>query len=195
MARMLILDGDGRGTGTALDRAINAVAAEADACGDPCERLRLAELDLQQCVGCFDCWLKTPGRCRMRDGGPSLHAAMANADVVVFASPLRMGFTSALLKRACDRVIPNFLPYLEMIRGECHHRSRYGRHPEVGLLLERCDATEDEVAATEAIYRRMALSLCGKLAWVRFAESTAALATEEPAKATQSEVRRALHPV
>jgi hypothetical protein len=185
MARMLILEGDSRSAGTALDCSISALAAEAEARGDTWERLRLADLHLQQCVGCFDCWLKTPGRCRMRDGGPTLHAALAIADVVVLASPLRMGFTSALLKRACDRVIPSCVPYLEMIGGECHHRSRYGRHPDLGLLLERCDATDDEIAATEEIYRRMALNLCGKLAWVRFAGPTAAAAAQDPARATQ----------
>lgn len=192
MTRVLILDGDGRGGGTRLDLAVQSLIAEAQARGQSCERLRLAELKLHECIGCFDCWLKAPGRCRLRDEGPRLHAAMAVADVVVFASPLRMGFTSALLKRACDRLLPNFLPYLEMIGGECHHRSRYGRHPDVGLLIERCDATDDEVAATEQIYRRLALSLSGKLTWVRLADASAAAAPNDRAAGALQEVRDAL---
>jgi hypothetical protein len=167
MTRILILDGDARAPGTLLDRAIAALAAEAR--GDTCQRLRLAELTLHQCVGCFGCWLKTPGRCRLRDDGPQLHAAMAVADLVVFASPLRMGFTSALLKRATDRIIPNFLPYIEVVKGESHHLPRYGRDIDLGLLVERCDATDGELAATEQIYRRLARNLRGRFAWLRLA--------------------------
>ena len=176
MTRLLILDGDDRGPGTPLDRAIAGLQAEALGRGDACERIRLAGLTLHQCVGCFGCWLKTPGRCRLRDDGPRLLRAVVGADLLVFASPLRMGFTSALLKRATDRLIPVVLPYIEVVGGESHHVPRYGRGFDLALLVERGDATSDEVEATEAIYRRLARNMRGAFAWSR---DTAALAERE----------------
>ncbi len=164
--RTAILDGDPRGPGTPLERALSQWVQESQERGDACEWLHLRELEVHQCVGCFDCFVKTPGRCRLRDDGARLVAAAAQADLLVFAAPMRMGFTSALLKRATDRVVPILLPYVEIVDGECRHPMRYGRGIDLGLVVERGDATLDELAATEAIYRRLAKNVRGRLAWV-----------------------------
>jgi multimeric flavodoxin WrbA len=162
--RIAIFDGDPRPRGSALDRQLTAFVAEATGRGDHCRRLRLAEMTVHQCVGCFSCWVKTPGRCRLRDDGDQLLAATANVDLLVFASPMRMGFVTSLLKRANDRVLPNLLPYVRVVGGECHHPVRY-KPFDLALLVERGDATADELAATERIYGRLAKNTSGKLAW------------------------------
>ena len=168
--RIANFDGDARGPGSALDREITLFIEEAAACGDRCERLRLADLKLHQCVGCFDCWVKTPGRCRLRDDGARLVAALVRADVVVFAAPMRMGFVASLLKRANDRAIPILLPYIDVMGGECHHLVRY-HALDVALLVERGDATAEELAATERIYKRLAKNMSGKFVWFKMVEA------------------------
>jgi multimeric flavodoxin WrbA len=165
--RLAILDGDERPPGTLLDQAIVRLVAAATARGATAERIRLRNLRLHQCVGCFDCWVRSPGRCRLRDDGSRIVAAAAGADVLVFASPLIMGFTSALLKRAHDRILPILLPYIRVVDGECHHGLRYQQGPDVALLYERGDATDGEVAATVGIYARFVKNIGGRLAWVR----------------------------
>jgi multimeric flavodoxin WrbA len=165
--RIAVFDGDPRGFGTPLDRAIVHFVAEAEARGDSVERVNLRDHRFFQCVGCFDCWLRTPGRCRLRDDGDRLVAAIVDVDLLVFASPLIMGFTSALLKRANDRLLPFLLPYIRVVDGECHHLMRYGHGLDLALLLERGDATDAELEATLAVYRRFVKNIDGKLAWVR----------------------------
>ena len=59
----------------------------------------LRELNLHHCTGCFGCWIKTPGRCVARDDGPRVLAAEITSDFVLLASPLVLGFPSALLKK------------------------------------------------------------------------------------------------
>jgi len=171
--RIAIFDGDPRGRGTALDQAVTAFAEQAAANGDRCQRLRLAEMKVHQCVGCFACWVRTPGRCRLRDDGERLVAAAAGADLLVFAAPLRMGFVASLLKRANDRMIPVFLPYVDVVDGECHHPMRYEPF-DLALIVERGDASADEIAATEQIYRRMAKNMAGKLAWSKVVDTARA---------------------
>ncbi|MFH0902775.1 MAG: NAD(P)H-dependent oxidoreductase [Pseudomonadota bacterium] len=171
MQRIVILDGDPRGPGFPLDNALARLVTESLAKGDLCQRLRLSQLTIHQCVGCFDCWLKTPGRCRLRDDGSKLVAAIASASTLVFASPMRMGFTAALLKRATDRLIPIALPYIEVVNGECHHRTRYGHGIDVALMVERSDASAEELDATELIYRRLARNMRGRFLWFRAIES------------------------
>jgi multimeric flavodoxin WrbA len=167
--KIAVLDGETRGAGTALDRAIEGLMTQAAARGDACLRLPLSHLDIHQCVGCFDCWIKTPGICRLQDDGSRLAAASAWCDLMVFASPMRMGFTNALLKRATDRLIPAMLPYIRVVGAECHHTLRYDRGFDLALLLERGDASDEEIRVTEGVYRRLAKNVDGELAWVRLA--------------------------
>ncbi len=171
--RITVFDGDPRGRDSALDRELTAFCAQATARGDRCERLRLAELKIHQCVGCFSCWVKTPGRCRLRDDGARLLRATAGVDLLVLASPMRMGFVSSLLKRANDRLIPNLLPYVVVVGGECHHPLRYGPF-DLALLVEREDATDAELAATQRIYERLSKNTGGKLAWFRVIDGVTA---------------------
>jgi multimeric flavodoxin WrbA len=171
--RIAIFDGDPRPRGSALDRELGAFVAEASGRGDHCRRVRLADLTIHQCVGCFSCWVKTPGRCRLRDDGDQLLAAVANVDLLVFASPMRMGFVTSLLKRANDRVLPTLLPYVRVVGGECHHPPRYQGF-DVALLVERRDATDEELAATVRLYARLAKNTSGKLAWSKVIDGDAA---------------------
>ncbi len=171
--RITVLDGDPRSPGSSLDRAIEATMAAASLRGDTCERLRLAPLKIHQCVGCFDCWLKTPGQCRLRDEGSMIVRAAVDSDLLVFASPMRMGFTSSLLKRASERLLPFLLPELLVWEGECRHPLRYGRPLDIAVLVEGGDSTPEELQVVETIYRRVAKNVYGKFLWFKIAEKEA----------------------
>jgi len=106
----------------------------------------------------------------LRDDGKQLVAAIARADLVVFAAPMRMGFVDPLLKRANDRMIPVLLPYIVIREGECRHPARY-RPFDLALVVERGDSTTDELVATEQIYRRLAKNTAGKLAFFKVVEA------------------------
>ena len=73
-------------------------------------------MDVRYCVGCFGCWVKTPGECVSKDGSHDIRREVINSDLVLFASPLIMGFTSALLKKAHDKLIPLIHPYFELVQ-------------------------------------------------------------------------------
>jgi multimeric flavodoxin WrbA len=106
-------------------------------------RLDLRDLPLRHCVGCFGCWVKTPGQCVARDASLKMDRAVINADFVLWASPLKMGFPAELLKMALDKHLPLIHPYMEVAYSEAHHRRRYRRYPRIGLLLEREAATDE----------------------------------------------------
>jgi len=117
--------------------------------------LDLRDMDIRYCVGCFSCWLKTPGECVAEDSSSAVCRAFIASDFVLFASPVIMGFTSALLKQAHDKLIPTLLPYIGVYRDECHHVPRYEKYPRFGLLLEKGKDTDDEdVGIIADIYRQ-----------------------------------------
>ena len=65
--------------------------------------LTLREMDIKYCTGCFGCWVKTPGECVVDDASRDVCRAAIHSDLVLWASPVIMGFYSALLKRAADK--------------------------------------------------------------------------------------------
>ena len=71
-----------------------------------------------------------------------------------------MGFTSALLKKATDKLIPLLLPYFDFNNSEVHHIGRYEIFPLIGVLLEQSDDTDKEdLDIVNGIYSRIALIL------------------------------------
>lgn len=112
--------------------------------------LSIADMQINHCQGCWDCWVKTPGLCRNKDQGDILMSAVANCDALIYVSPIENGFISSELKKAMDRSIPTALPYIRLHDGECHHVSRYDTPELFSLLLLTDDHVDPE--AIEIIY-------------------------------------------
>ncbi len=128
-------------------------------------------MDIRQCVGCWDCWVKTPGRCRLPDDQEGLLRRVIEVDRVVFAAPLVMGYPSALLKRSLERFIPLLHPYITLINGECHHHKRYEHYPDLALLLEReADTDDEDLEIVRDLFTRCAVNFHGELKAVTTAD-------------------------
>lgn len=102
---------------------------------------------IANCLGCFGCWVKTPGTCVIPDDGREVAAAMIRSDMVVLLTPVTFGGYSSILKKAMDRIIPLLSPFFVKIHGEVHHKQRYDQYPDlfgVGLLRQE-DAESREI--------------------------------------------------
>jgi hypothetical protein len=105
--------------------------------------LDLAETKVNDCRGCFTCWLKTPGRCVHKDLDDFYHAYVSADKMIVF-SKVTQGFVSGEMKTLFDRMIPNYLPYITYKSGESMHYPRYEKYPDVEVYYEGKFETEDE---------------------------------------------------
>ncbi|MBN2159186.1 MAG: flavodoxin family protein [Spirochaetes bacterium] len=156
---IVILNGNPDPNARELERYIDALTAELAAKGHEVNAHTLRDMNIRSCTGCWSCWVKTPGMCAQHDDMPVVYTSVMAADLVLFASPIIMGFVSALLKRANERFIPLIHPYLVIDRGECHHLKRYTRYPELGLILHKgADADDEDIKITSDIYARIALN-------------------------------------
>src|SRR3990167_8501305 len=63
----------------------------------------LAGYDIGHCMGEFDCFVKTPDRCRIHDEGQEIERAEHDAELVVLVTPLHYGGYAAPLKKAVYR--------------------------------------------------------------------------------------------
>ena len=132
----------------------------------------LRKMNLHYCTGCWSCWWKTPGKCSIKDDAELIFDAVINSDLVLMASPLKAGFTTSELKKITDRLIVLLHPYIEIKQKECHHRKRYEKYPEFGLLLARENDTDDEdIKIVKDIYDRFALNFHSRIKYLMFVES------------------------
>jgi multimeric flavodoxin WrbA len=133
--------------------------------------LMLREMNIKYCTGCFDCWIKRPGECIFSDDSSSICREYINSDLVLFASPIIMGFTSALLKKANDKLVPLILYHQEFVLDEIHHKSRYRSYPQISLILEKeKDTDEEDIKIISDIYSRDAINMKASLGFVKFTE-------------------------
>ena len=98
------------------------------------ETFTLRDIAVAYCQGCFECWTKTPGTCKIDDAGRDLANAFTVCDVVVIATPVLFGSYSSEAKKVLDRTLGTLLPFFRRIDGEVHHVPRYKYPPALGVL-------------------------------------------------------------
>jgi multimeric flavodoxin WrbA len=84
----------------------------------------LRDLVIHNCIGCYGCWLKTPGRCIIDDVSRKITDLAARSSVWIFLTPVVYGGYSWYLKKAVDRMLPLFLPFFTKRDEETHHFMR-----------------------------------------------------------------------
>ena len=94
------------------------------------------EMELQPCVGCNACWLKTPGICSIKDGYDELLRAYLEYDAAVFICGTALNFVDHRMKNAIDRMLPLANMYIHIVDGQCRHLPRYDKRYRFGLLYD-----------------------------------------------------------
>ena len=83
-------------------------------------------LNLSPCLGCYDCWLVTPGQCVHGDAMSGQLELILAADVIVCATPLYYYAMSSCLKAYFERTFPLAAPGLvPSARGLSRNGIRY----------------------------------------------------------------------
>lgn len=163
-----------------FEEYLRKLAQRLAASGHKVTTLNLRELDLKGCSGCFGCWVKTPGECVKRDDSAKVCRAAIGSDLLLLASPVTMGFTTALLKRAADQMIQLIHPYFVVEGGEAHHRARYASYPAFGLLLGAGGDTDaEDIEITTAMWTRMARNMKSRMVFTAVAQRPAEEVADE----------------
>ncbi len=129
----LILDGTASGDGD-LPPIRNALSQALEAANVQVQTVVLRDTRLAHCVGCFKCWMKTPGICAEADAGRDIARAMVRSDYTVFFTPVTFGGYSPELKKMVDRMVQIASPLFRMEHGEVHHPPRYARPPRLLIV-------------------------------------------------------------
>lgn len=72
--------------------------------------LDLASADINGCVGCYSCWLATPGQCIHHDGMADILERLYACDLLFLATPIYYYSMSSLMKVFLERTFPLTAP-------------------------------------------------------------------------------------
>jgi multimeric flavodoxin WrbA len=144
--------------------------------------VRLGDQPITACIGCWTCWLKTPGRCAMKDQMAEACPDYINSDTVILLMDTAQGFISYQAKAFLDRTIPHYHPYIEVVDGECHHVARYQRYPDMVFYYNTDGLTNQEEQVIEDYLYRTAYHFKSK-AYRILIEDRLQLRSLEPRKA------------
>ncbi len=84
----------------------------------------LSKLKISNCVGCFGCWTRTPGKCVFRDDATKVYPYIAASDRVVYVSRVCYGGYDSIMKTMLERAIPVQQAFIRIHNGETHHVQR-----------------------------------------------------------------------
>lgn len=112
------------------------------------------------CMGCFGCWLKTPGKCVItKDLIEQTSDSFVNSDLMIVTSPIVYGCYSASIKRVLDRVIPCILPFFRIHKGAIHHQPRYKKMAPQLIIGYSPDITDSEKTTFNTLVKANATNL------------------------------------
>ena len=104
-----------------------------------------ANVKAAKCIGCFNCWLKTPGICRFSDKLQNVGQLVLSSKNLIIITEMLYGGVSIPVKRVLDRSIPGITPFFKKKNGQLHHLQRYKSETEIKAIFystEKLSAVE-----------------------------------------------------
>jgi len=103
------------------------------------------------CVGCYNCWLKTPGTCKINDCLKNSGSLMGNSEETVLISQNCYGGYSAQVKNILDRSISGSLPFFTYRSWKVRHVRRYKTRRKHLTVILYGDFLESETKTAELL--------------------------------------------
>ena len=108
---------------------------------------------IKHCIGCFGCWIKTPGECVIKDNFSRTGADMGKCEELIMISECLYGGFSSFVKKVQDRAISYVRGDFDIVNGEMRHRQRYQNKIKISAYFYGEDITEEEKLTAENIVR------------------------------------------
>ena len=65
----------------------------------------LSNLTINNCMGCFHCWVKTPGKCIVRDDAIKTYPLIAKSENIIYVSKIKYGGYENEEKKIFEKLI------------------------------------------------------------------------------------------
>ena len=158
--KITVFNGSPRAENSNTHFMIEQFTKGAEQAGAEVENIFLAKKEIKPCKGCFSCWLKTPGRCIIKDDMAELIEKLADSDIVVFATPLYVDNVTGIMKIFMDRIIAAGDPHIEKDEnGESVHVTKSEKRPKL-VVISNCGFPEQShFQVLELLFKRIARNI------------------------------------
>ena len=126
---------------------------------------------LHHCIGCFGCWVKTPGQCLIKDGNSDMGQLLSRCDELIIISRCTYGSFSPFVKNVLDRGISYISPYFVTRNGEMHHKRRYDNIISISAYFYGEDITQSEKETAKSLVIANSVNYDGKVKNISFFSS------------------------
>lgn len=123
---------------------------------------------IKNCIGCFGCWVKTPGQCVIKDGYENTGALLGKCDRLIIVNECTYGGYSPFVKNVLDRAISYISPHFATRNNEMHHKRRYSNVIGITACFYGGDITEAEKSTAQEIVRANSVNYDGNVDGVLF---------------------------
>ncbi len=120
----------------------------------------LDSAQIKPCIGCFGCWIKTPGECVLKDSGRDILKDFIQTDLTIIICSMVFGNYSFPIKTAIDRFIPNDVFFFTQYKGETHHVKRYETRPNILFIGVQDELNKAEEDTFMKLCSKNATNLC-----------------------------------
>lgn len=127
--------------------------------------------NIRHCIGCFGCWVKTPGQCVIHDGYESTGMDMSKCSELIIISRCFYGSVSPFVKTVQDRAISYIHPDFVIRKGEMHHKRRYKNVIAISAYFYGDNITDAEKETAKQLMEANADNYDGIVKGVQFYKS------------------------
>lgn len=99
---------------------------------------------IKKCIGCFNCWIKTPATCIIKDQYQHMGKLISQSEEIIIITKCTYGGYSPFVKNVMDRSISYIHPYFAIRNGEMHHKIRYTQQINLSVHFYGSDITTEE---------------------------------------------------
>lgn len=120
------------------------------------------EIDnIKGCLGCFNCWTRTPGKCIIKDSYTEMPKYILENDIFIIITEIKYGCYTSYVKNVIDRSIGILLPFFQTVNGEFHHLPRYNNKSIKFIVIGYGkDVTPDEEQTFKDLIRGNSINMC-----------------------------------
>lgn len=130
---------------------------------------------IKSCIGCFGCWIKTPGVCVLKDEYRHMGELLAACHELLVISQCFYGSYSPFVRNVWDRSIPYLLPYFTTKNSETHHTPRYQNRLTYAAYFYGEAITEAEMQTAKELVRANAANFYTDVTHISFHRSISAM--------------------
>lgn len=138
--KILVLNGSPKGNESNTLRITNQFLEGISSTDDhQIKFVAIKDLNIENCIGCFSCWTKSPGKCIFNDDMNFLLDEYINSDLIIWSFPLYYFSMPSKIKAFMDRLLPLNLPYMNSeVKNGASHVERFDTKNKKYVLISTC---------------------------------------------------------